>query len=55
MTYLGELDFGDEIRGVVCPKCGGSLVWRKSRAFCYDHGVVTPEKELVSETVYWDE
>ena len=45
MKFLDELDFGDEIRGVICPDCGGSLVWNDGKPYCYDHGTVKPERE----------
>lgn len=45
MATLEELDYGDEIRGVVCPHCGGSLVWNKGRAFCDEDGPVEPIAE----------
>jgi uncharacterized Zn finger protein (UPF0148 family) len=55
MTYLDEMDFGDEIRGVICPNCGGSLVWNKGKAFCYDHGKVRPEPEQPTSAQLRDE
>lgn len=47
MPYIDELDYDDEIRGVVCPECGGSLVWRRGRAFCDEHRYVEPRHEKV--------
>jgi len=48
MTGLDELEYGDEIRGVVCPHCGGSLVWNKGHAFCDEDGRVEPVPESLS-------
>lgn len=48
MTHLDDLDYGDEIRGVVCPRCGGSLVWNKGRAYCDEHRYVEPEHESLA-------
>jgi hypothetical protein len=45
---LDELDFGDEIRGVTCPHCGGSLVWNKGHAYCDEDGLVEPVPESIS-------
>lgn len=45
VATLEELDYGDEIRGVVCPHCGGSLVWNKGRAHCDEDGPVEPVAE----------
>jgi len=43
--FYDELNYGDEIRGVICPECGGSLLWNNNKAFCYEHGTVKPERE----------
>lgn len=43
MMHGFELDIGDEIRDVVCPLCGGSLVWKGGRAWCYEDEYVYPE------------
>lgn len=55
MAYRDELDYGDEIRGVVCPDCGGSLVWKAGRAYCDEHRYVEPDVERTTpEKVYSD-
>lgn len=48
MPSMDELDYGDEIRGVECPTCGGSLVWNKGRAFCDEDGGVEPVPESLT-------
>lgn len=59
MRFIDELDFGDEIRGVVCPVGGCSLVWKHGRAYCYDDGYVTPipdrptSPDLPEEAIRW--
>lgn len=44
-SYLDEMEYHDEIRGVICPECGGSLVWVKGRAYCDEHSFVEPAPE----------
>jgi len=56
MTHEFELGLGDEIRGVVCPTCGGSVAWKRGRAWCYEDGFVEPVPERpVSYRVLDDE
>lgn len=55
MPYLEELEYGDEILGVVCKECGASLVWRKGRAYCDEHRYVTPVREQILVTIGMDE
>jgi len=40
--FLDELNFGEEIRGKVCPECGGSVLRRNSSAYCDEDGYVQP-------------
>lgn len=50
MVYIDELDFGDEIRGAVCPKCGGELIYNKEKPWCYDDGFVKPKRQAGGPT-----
>jgi hypothetical protein len=51
VPYLDDLEYGDEILGVVCGECGASLTWRKGKAYCDEHRYVNPVKEQVLTTI----
>lgn len=51
MPTMDELNWGDEIVGVVCPEGGCSLVWygdgvhEHMQAYCDEHGFVSPVRD----------